>query len=180
MKPRRFSLDEGVQDITTIMLPKITDMMELEFLQQFQDTFSESFDISVMIFDRDGKPVTRPATSTRASTLAEDDTARTEVVLKAVKSGQIEKGRDTRGFLHLALPIKVQELTVGVMLVADIPDEKTDLKHLRELARHLDSTPEEVRKQSGRRSLRAVAVLQFAVNALAGMCHERWIISRHL
>ena len=180
MSAQRFSLDKGVQDITTILLPKITDMMAPAFLQKFQDTFSESFDISVVILDRDGRFVTRPTTSTRTSALAEDDETHTELGVKAVKSGRIEKGRDARGFLQLALPITIGKLAVGAMLVADIPDEKTDVKHLSELARHLNSTPEDVQKQSGRRFSRAVAVLQFAANALAGICHERWIIVRHV
>ena len=183
MPDSAFSLDEGTQDITTIIVPKLTDIMKLEFLQRFQDTFSESFDISVVILDRAGRPITQPALSTGNSSLVKDpkaEKARTALAMKAIESGRIEKSRDGRGFLQLALPVNIQTLRAGVMLVADIPDARTDARHLTELARKLDTTPEEIQKQSRRRFDRAVAVLQFAVNALAGICHERWIIRRHL
>ncbi|HUW59324.1 MAG TPA: SpoIIE family protein phosphatase [Planctomycetota bacterium] len=183
MPRRRPSLEEGTEVITTIMFPKLTDMMTPEFLQEFQDTFSESFDISVAILDGEGKAITRPALSTDTSSLSKGGKAaksRAVLAVKAIGSGRIEKARDTRGLLQLALPIGIQGLRVGVMLVADIPDAKTDTRHLRELARKLDTTPEDVRKQSGRRLDRAVAVLQFAANALAGICHEGWIIRRHM
>ena len=183
MAARRPASADVTQDITTILVPGLSDMIDPEFLQKFQDMFAESFDLSMVIRNTDGTPITTPSRSrdpVASATPDADERARMRLTVKTAKSGHIEKSRDASGFLRFAVPVIVQGRVVGVMQVGSVPDTKTDLKHLADIAKRLETTREEVRRQSKRRVEYAIGVFQFAAKTLADICHEAWLVRRHL
>ena len=58
MAGRNEKRDDGTEDITTIMVPQISDTMDEQLLQDFQDTFAEAVGVTVGIHDVEGHPIT--------------------------------------------------------------------------------------------------------------------------
>jgi serine phosphatase RsbU (regulator of sigma subunit)/ligand-binding sensor protein len=182
------SSQDAAPDITTISVPQITDMIDPELLQQFQDTFADSVGVSVVIRDTGGKRITRPSQPNRFCSLLMKTMTHDELheeksaalSLRAVRSGRIEQSRSDAGFLQFAAPVMIQGRATGVLVVGDIADDETDREQMEELARKMSMPVEELRRRSSQDLSFAISLLQFAASALGELCHEGWVIRRHV
>jgi len=187
MTPRRGTPDDAVQDITTIVVPQIADMIEPDLLQEFQDAFAGAVGVPIVVRDDAGKRLTQPSRPghfaslpVKASEEEAAERASAELALKAVGSGKIEQARMETGFVRFAAPVVIQGRPAGALVVGDVPDEKTDARQIEKLARRMKAPPGEIRKRSSQELSTAISLLQFAANALGDLCHEGWIIRRHV
>jgi hypothetical protein len=97
-----------------------------------------------------------------------------------VRSGRIEQSRSDAGFLQFAAPVMIQGRATGVLVVGDIADDETDREQMEELARKMSMPVEELRRRSSQDLSFAISLLQFAASALGELCHEGWVIRRHV
>jgi ligand-binding sensor protein/GAF domain-containing protein len=179
---------DTVPDSTTGAVPQITDMIEPELLQQFQDTFADSVGVSVVIRDVGGKRITRPSQPNRfcsllMKTMTHDDLHEEKsafLSVRAARSGRIEQSRSDAGFLQFAAPVMIQGHASGVLVVGDIADDQTDKTQIEELARKMNMPVEELRRRSSQDLSSAISLLQFAASALGELCHEGWVVRRHV
>jgi PAS domain S-box-containing protein len=58
LKHRLLALSQPVGEIGEL---KLTDVIDIDVLQELQDSFAESYDIAALIFDDKGKPITEPS-----------------------------------------------------------------------------------------------------------------------
>ena len=173
---------------TTTTVPQITDMIEPALLQEFQDTFADSVGVSVLIRDADGKRITRPSQPNRfcsllMKTMTHDDLHEEKsasLSVRAARSGRIEQSRSDSGFLQFAAPVMIQGRASGVLVVGDIADDQTDKTQIEELARKMNMPVEELRRRSSQDLTSAISLLQFAASALGELCHEGWVVRRHV
>ena len=180
--------EEMPKDITSIVVPQLCDMISTELLQEFQDTFAEVAGVAVVIRNADGKPATRPSRPTRFSTrLAEMmqadpscEQSGAALARKAMESGRLERARAGRGFLRFAAPVTIQGRAAAALVVDGVLDDGTDPEEIATLARELKVQPEELRRRTVQEMSLAISFLQFAANALADLCHEGWVIRRHV
>ena len=184
MDPR----EEMPKDITSIAVPQLCDMISTELLQEFQDTFAEVAGVVVVIRNADGKPATRPSRPTRFSTRlvemmqadASCEQSGATLARKAMESGRLERARVGRGFLRFAAPVTIQGRVAAALVVDGVLDDGTDPDEIASLARELKVHPEELRRRTVHEMSLAISFLQFAANALADLCHEGWVIRRHV
>ena len=184
MDPR----EDRPKDITSIVVPNLSDMISTELLQQFQDTFAEVAGVVVVVRDRDGNPATRQSRPTRFSaSLAElmqkdprCDEASAALAIKAIASGKLERARAGRGFLRFAAPVTIQGHAAAAVVVDGVVDDKAEAAEIEALARELKVKPEEFRKRTVQEMSLGISFLQFAANTLADLCHEGWVIRRHV
>jgi serine phosphatase RsbU (regulator of sigma subunit)/ligand-binding sensor protein len=180
--------EEAGRDITDVLVPQIRDMIEAGLLQQFQNTFADALGVSVLIRDAEGKRLTQPSEPNRfcslmVKTLGHDERHEEGSIalsLKAMRSGRIEEARSAQGFVQFAAPVTIQGRAAGALVVGEVPDEKTDARTLEEMGRRMELSPEEMRPRSAEDLAFALSLLQFAANALADLCHEGWVIRRHV
>ncbi len=180
--------EEMPKDITSIALPNLGEMISTELLQEFQDTFAQVAGVVVVIRDAEGKCATRPSRPTRFSTrlaellLADPKYEETSAALakKAMESGRLERTRAGRGFLRFAAPVTIQGRAAAALVVDGVLDDKVPDDEIAALARELKVRPEELRRRTVQEMSLAVSFLQFAANSLADLCHEGWVIRRHV
>ena len=182
------SSDNGIQDITSIMVPQLTDMMVPELLQEFQDTFANALGVCVAIRDVNGERITQPSPphglGARIMKMLGDtegyEKGSSALALKAMDSGRMERSRNRAGFLQFAVPVTIQGRSAGALVVGGVLDEKIDRKKLEAIAHEMNVTPEELQKRSTEELSLAISLLQFAADALANLCHEGWVVRRHV
>jgi len=124
---------EADQDLNNI---KLTDIIDLEFLQHFQDDFAIGVGLASVTVDIDGNPVTRPSSYTR---FCKDYTHTTECgdkrCAESHRKGGEEAARTGRpvvyechaGLIDFAAPIMLDGRQIGTILggqvLTDLPDE---------------------------------------------------------
>lgn len=115
---------------------KLADIVDVEFLQRFQDDFAKSMGIASVTVDLDGKPVTTPSYYTRFcdefthSTKCGDDRCAESHLRggqEAAKSGKPYVYECHAGLIDFAAPIILEGKLIGTILggqvLTDLPDE---------------------------------------------------------
>jgi serine phosphatase RsbU (regulator of sigma subunit)/ligand-binding sensor protein len=155
-------------------------MIDLQRLQEFQDSFADIVGISAVIRDADGKRVTQPSTPKRHCSLVlrtleqqqKEEQSSVEISLRSIRSGKIEEWTSPDGFWQFSAPITVHGATVGALVVGDLSPEQADPE--------VTVSSTDLHRPSYAQISLAVSLLQFAASALAALCHEGWVIRRHL
>lgn len=136
----------------------LLDLVSLEFLQKFQDTFSETMGVASVIVDRNG-PITKPS---NFSTYCTKFTQWSNLGLEKCVAGDIKYGKNAAGLgkpiiytchaglTNFAVPIIVEGEHIASILGAQVFLEPPNEEEYREKARRLnineDEYLEEIRK----------------------------------
>jgi len=162
-------------DISTV---RLVDIIDIAFLQQFQDDFAKSVGLASVTVDSDGKPVTNPSSYTR---FCMDYTHSTECGDKRCAESHRKGGEETArtgkpvvyechaGLIDFAAPIMLEGRQIGTILggqvLTDTPHDEKYRKIAKEIGVDEDGYVEavqEIRKLS-RESIEAAANVLFIV-----------------
>lgn len=122
--------NEATMDLSKI---KLTDVLDIEMLQKFQDNFAESMDIASVTVDVDGNPVTKPSSYTSFcmdfthSTKTGDDRcamSHKKGGEEATRTGRPYVYRCHAGLIDFAAPIIVEGQQIGTILGGQVLTEK--------------------------------------------------------
>ncbi len=168
---------------------KLTDVIDLDFLQQFQDDFATGVGLASVTVDVAGNPVTKPSRYTR---FCMDYTHSTECGDKRCAESHRKGGEEAArlgrpvvyechaGLIDFAAPIIVDGHQIGTILggqvLTELPDEAKYRKIAREIGVNEDDYVEavkEVRKLS-RESIEAAANVLFIVaNSMSKTAYQQ-------
>ena len=166
---------KGSNDLSNI---KLTDVIDLKFLQQFQDDFATGVGLASVTVDSDGNPVTNPSRYTR---FCQNYTHSTECGDKRCAESHRKGGEEAArlgkpvvyechaGLIDFAAPILLEGRQIGTILggqvLTDLPDEAKYRRIAREIGVDEEGYVEavqEVRKLS-KESIEAAANVLFIV-----------------
>ena len=166
---------KGSNDLSNI---KLTDVIDLKFLQRFQDDFATGVGLASVTVDIDGNPVTNPSRYTR---FCQNYTHSTECGDKRCAESHRKGGEEAArlgrpvvyechaGLIDFAAPILLEGRQIGTILggqvLTDLPDEAKYRRIAREIGVDEEGYVEavqEVRKLS-KESIEAAANVLFIV-----------------
>ena len=166
---------KGSNDLSNI---KLTDVIDLNFLQRFQDDFATGVGLASVTVDIDGNPVTNPSRYTR---FCQNYTHSTECGDKRCAESHRKGGEEAArlgrpvvyechaGLIDFAAPILLEGRQIGTILggqvLTDLPDEAKYRRIAREIGVDEEGYVEavqEVRKLS-KESIEAAANVLFIV-----------------
>ena len=166
---------KGSNDLSNI---KLTDVIDLNFLQRFQDDFATGVGLASVTVDIDGNPVTNPSRYTR---FCQNFTHSTECGDKRCAESHRKGGEEAArlgrpvvyechaGLIDFAAPILLEGRQIGTILggqvLTDLPDEAKYRRIAREIGVDEEGYVEavqEVRKLS-KESIEAAANVLFIV-----------------
>jgi ligand-binding sensor protein len=157
---------------------KLTDVIDLEFLQQFQDDFAKGVGLASVTVDPEGKPLTDPSSYTR---FCMDYTHSTECGDKrcaeshrkggeeAARSGKPVVYECHAGLIDFAAPIMLEGRLIGTILggqvLTDVPQDQKYRKIAKEIGVDEEGYVEAVQeiRQLSRESIEAAANVLFLV-----------------
>lgn len=131
---------------------KIEDVIDLDFLQQFQNTFAESLGITSIAVDIDGTPITSPSNFTR---FCMDFTRQSPLGCKRCMEGDRKGGEESArtgkpaiyechaGLIDFASPIMLEGRQIGSMLGGQVLTEPPDEEKYRKIALEIGVDPDE-------------------------------------
>lgn len=157
---------------------KLTDVIDLEFLQQFQDDFAKGVGLASVTVDPEGKPLTDPSSYTR---FCMEYTHSTECGDKrcaeshrkggeeAARSGKPVVYECHAGLIDFAAPIMLEGRLIGTILggqvLTDVPQDQKYRKIAKEIGVDEEGYVEAVQeiRQLSRESIEAAANVLFLV-----------------
>lgn len=167
---------------------KITDVIDINLLQRFQDNFAESMDIASITVDIDGKPVTRPSSFTRFCKGFIQSTEVGKVRCaechrlagkKAAESGSTYIYKCHAGLIGFAAPILVEGKQIGTILGGQVLTKKIGKARYMQIARELEINEKSFGvsvnkiKIISKKNIKAAAeVLYIVANALSKIGYE--------
>lgn len=157
---------------------KLQDIIDLDFLQKFQDTFAESIGVASIAVDMDGNPVTKPSNFTRfcMEYTRGSKTGLTRCVECDRKGGE-ESGRTGKpsiyechaGLVDFGTPIMLEGRQIGSIIGGQVLTSTPDEAYYRKVAQEIGVDPDEYIealkevKQISRKGLEAAANMLFLV-----------------
>jgi ligand-binding sensor protein len=167
-------IGEGL-DLSTV---KLADVIDLEFLQRFQDDFAKGVGLASVTVDPEGTPVTNPSSYTR---FCRDYTHSTECGDKRCAESHRKGGEEAArtgkpiiyechaGLIDFAAPIMLEGRQIGTILGGQVLTEVPNEAKYRKIAKEIGVDEEgyieaiqEIRKLS-RESIEAAANVLFIV-----------------
>lgn len=130
----------------------ITEIVDIDFLQEFQDYFAESLGVASRSMDIDGKPITEPSFFTdfcmKLTRGTEEGLRRCE---KCNREGAVESARTGKpyvyechaGLIDFAAPIMLEGKQIGSILGGQVVIESPDEEKYRGIAREIGVDPDE-------------------------------------
>ncbi len=168
---------------------EVTDIINVNILQNFLDNFALGMNCAAVAVDRDGKEITSPShyrdfcsNYVHMSSVGDARCAKchNEMGMKAVKMGRPYVGTCHANLLDFACPIVVRGRHLGTVLGGQILDNPPKEEVMKKTARELNLNEEELWSASHRidvvpmRNIQAAAeVLYIVVNALADNGYNR-------
>ena len=168
---------------------KLTDVIDLEFLQQFQDDFAKGVGLASVTVDPEGKPLTDPSSYTR---FCMDYTHSTECGDKrcaeshrkggeeAARSGKPVVYECHAGLIDFAAPIMLEGRLIGTILggqvLTDAPQDQKYRKIAKEIGVDEEGYVEAVQeiRQLSRESIEAAANVLFLVaNSMSKSAYQQ-------
>lgn len=177
---------KGANDLSNI---KLTDVIDLKFLQRFQDDFATGVGLASVTVDIDGNPVTNPSRYTR---FCQNYTHSTECGDKRCAESHRKGGEEAArlgkpvvyechaGLIDFAAPILLEGRQIGTILggqvLTDLPDEAKYRRIAREIGVDEEGYVEavqEVRKLSKESIEAAANVLFIVANNMSKSAYQR-------
>ena len=172
---------------------EISDVMDLNTLQKFQDNFASSMGIASVTVDRNGTPVTKPSSYTNiCSNLTQSTTTGKSRCAESHKKGGEEATRLGKPFVYtchsglidFAAPILLNGKSLGTILGGQVlfsaPVESNFRKTAKELGLDGDEYVQAANevKETGEKNVQAGAEVLFIVaNALVKIGYEGLLVS---
>lgn len=168
---------------------KVTDVINLEMLQKFQDNFAEGMDIASVTVDINGTPVTKPSSYTQfCEAFTHSTTVGDNRCAESHRKGGEEAVRTGRpyiytchaGLIDFAAPIMVNGVQIGTILGGQVLTKKPDEPRYRQTAKEIgvdeDGYVSAVNKVkvTEEKNIRAAAEVLFIVaNALSQIGYQQ-------
>lgn len=187
-KYQKYDSDHDKNDV------KLTDVIDVEFLQKFQDDFALGVGVASVTVDLDGTPVTKPSNYTK---FCQDFTHSTETgdkrCAESHKRGGEEAARTGKpcvyechaGLIDFAVPIMLGDRQIGTILGGQILTEAPELSKYERIAREIGVDTEayvnaakEVKSLSLERIEAAANVLWIVVNNITQSWNGRLTITK--
>lgn len=186
MVTSRKYIETDVNDLSKV---KLVDIIEVEFLQKFQDDFAEGMGLASVTVDLDGNPVTKPSKYTK---FCMDFTHSTDIgdkrCAESHKKGGEEAARTGKpyvyechaGLIDFAAPIMIEGVQIGTILGGQILTDPPVLEKYEKIAGEIGVNPEEyvesvkdVKTLSMKRIEAAANVLWIVANTIANSRYEQ-------
>ncbi len=167
-----------VQTLDNLNTIKLQDIIDLDFLQQFQDSFAESLGVASITVDMEGNPVTRPSNFTKFC-MEHTRGSKTGLArcMECDRKGGEESARTGKpaiyechaGLVDFGTPIMLEGRQIGSILGGQVLTEKPDEAYYRKVAQEIGVDPEEyitalhAIKQVPRASVEAAANMLYLV-----------------
>lgn len=167
---------------------KLTDVIDLDFLQQFQDDFAKGMGLASVTVDVDGNPVTNPSYYTR---FCDQYTHSTECGDKRCAESHRKGGEEAArlgrpvvyechaGLIDFAAPIILEGKQIGTILGGQVLTELPDENKYRRIAREIGVDEEgyveavrEIRKLSKDSIEAAANVLFIVANSMSKTAYQ--------
>ncbi len=184
-------LTNGDLDIHAL---EISDVIDIDVLQKFQDNFAVGMNIASVTVDIDGNPITNPSSYTRFcidfthSTKIGDDrcaASHSEAGRIAAETEKPYVFRCHAGLIDFAAPIMINGTLIGTILGGQIltndPDEASFRKVAKEIGVNEDEyadAAKEVYRTKDQNVAAAAEVLFIVANALSETGYERLRLNR--
>lgn len=168
---------------------KISDVIDINLLQKFQDNFAEGMDIASVTVDIDGNPVTKPSSYTtfcdaftHSTTIGDDRCAQSHKKggEEAVRTGRPYIYTCHAGLIDFAAPIMVNGIQIGTILGGQVLTKKPEEDRYRQTAKEIgvdaDGYVDAVNKVkiTDEKNIRAAAEVLFIVaNALSQIGYQQ-------
>ncbi|TCO77950.1 PocR ligand-binding domain-containing protein [Marinisporobacter balticus] len=173
---------------------RLSEIIDLDFLQRFQDDFAESVGVASISVDMEGNPISQPSNFRK---FCMDLTRKSSEGLRRCKECDVSGGKisaDTgkpyiygchAGLVDFAAPIIVEGRQIGAILGGQVLTEKPDLEKIRRIAFELEIDPniyvealEEVEILSKRKVEKAADLLFLVANTISQMGYNRLRIKK--
>lgn len=168
---------------------ELSDLIDIDLLQKFQDNFAESMDIASVTVDRKGNPVTRPSAYTEycinfihSTYFGDHECAKSHRAAGeiAAKSGKPYIHECHAGLVDFAMPIMVCGKQIGTILGGQILASSLDETKFRDIARRVGVNEEQILKSvkkvkvTTRKNIEAAAEALFIIaNELSKFGYEQ-------
>lgn len=130
----------------------LTDLINVSFLQRFQDSFSNLTGLAALITDAKGKPVTKGSNFTRycneLTRKSKVGSARCEQCDRigaqcTLESGRAEAYMCHSGLMDFSAPIMLENTMIGCVIGGQVLTEKPNKSFIRSIANQIGVNPEE-------------------------------------
>lgn len=192
MQKKAITDTQGLANLDNITLQ---DIIDLEFLQKFQDYFAESLGVASISVDINGNPVTKPSNFTK---FCMDYTRGSKVGLARCidcdRKGGEESARTGKpsiydchaGLVDFGTPIMLEGRQIGSIIGGQVLTSAPDEAYYRKVAQEIGVNPDEYIealkdvKQISRKGLEAAANMLFLVaNTLSKVGYQQYRL-RHM
>ncbi len=173
--------------------PKLTELIDVSILQQIQDWAARTANISILIRDSEGYPVTRASMSNEFCTLisGEEHTnpecRKSNIIAAslAAKAGKPQKYTCYAGLTQFAAPIQIEGHLLGTIVLGDRPTEPIKPEKVKELAEkfnlnfdQLMKAASEVEPWSEETMNNTVNFLHTIANTLISLCYQGYSLKK--
>jgi phosphoserine phosphatase RsbU/P len=172
---------------------RLVDLIDVETLQSIQDGFSQLARTAASIRDAEGRLITRPSGSNRFCDLLGGPTHENKACNLsnyAAAAAAAAEGRDVpvkyicHAYLtQFAATIRLDNRTLGTIVLGDLPERRMTREEIEELARAAHVNPNDLQKAAEELPLfsepqmhDAVAFLQLLANTLTRICHQQALL----
>lgn len=165
----------------------LTDLVEIQILQEMQDWFVRSSGVAVRICDRNGEPVTKRSgvkpfcravlNSPQGRVLCHESNRR--AAKYAVQTGVPHRFVCHAAMAQYAAPILLDGRCLGTIIMGDRPQEAMSEKRLSEIAERTGADLDRLRKAAARqkpwpeeRIRSSIGFIQSLINTLVKLCQQ--------
>ncbi|CAG7839250.1 chemotaxis protein [Clostridium novyi B str. ATCC 27606] len=168
---------------------QLKDVIDLDFLQKFQNAFSNSTNISSVSVDEYGNPVTTPSNHSKFCTMTRKSEVGFKRCAECDRKGGEEASRTRKPYLYkchaglidFGAPIMLGNKQIGSILGGQVLTEEIHENYIRKIAREInvneDMYVEEVRKirVTDEKTIKAAAELLYIVaNTVSKMGYQQY------
>ncbi|MCD4845001.1 MAG: PocR ligand-binding domain-containing protein [Methanosarcinales archaeon] len=178
LKHKLLVLSQPVGEISDI---KLQDIIDTDILQELQDNFAKSYGVAALIFDKEGKPITKPGNFSEFCRIIRDTEKgkrRCEIsdayLVSAVTDGSfaLTACRNFKEIQDAAVPIfigdnRVATWGIGQRLISDLPEEK-----IRSYAEEIGADPDELAAAGNKLEPGSKELFEVAVSFLESVANN--------
>jgi len=186
--------DHDKQDQDSLKAVKLEDIIDIEFLQTFQDNFAESVGVASITVDMTGNPVTKPSNfSDFCMKYTRGSAVGVKRCMECDRKGGEESARTGKpaiyechaGLVDFGTPIMLEGKQIGSILGGQVLTSPPDEVYFRKIAQEIGVDPDEyiaaLRKirQLPRTSVEAAAnVLYLVANTLSKVWYQQYNLKK--
>ncbi|VBB06763.1 Hypothetical protein LUCI_1999 [Lucifera butyrica] len=179
-------VESKIEDLNTV---KLQDIIDLQFLQEFQDSFAESLGLASITVDRNGAPVTQPSEFTKfCMNFTRGSERGLKRCMECDRKGGEESARTGKpavyechaGLVDFGAPIMLEGRQIGSILGGQVLTEPPDEAKFHRIAEEIGVNPDDYVealrevKIMPRRSVEAAAkVLYLVANTLSRVWYHQ-------